>query len=130
MRVDGEDVPAVVQSLAPDVNQSTRTRNAIFRIEPSGASVLPGQVARLAIAEQVSQEGFWVPTTALSRGTRGLWSLFVAEEGAVVRREVELLDTVGPNSFVRGTLSPEDKIITSGTHRVVVGQKVTDQSLL
>jgi len=85
---------------------------------------------RLAVTEQVAQAGFWVPTTALTRGTRGLWSLFVAEEGAVERRDVELLDNVGTNSFVRGTLGPEDKIITSGTHRVVVGQKVAAQNLL
>jgi len=125
--VEGETISAIVQSLAPDVSQTTRTRNAIFRLDPTEAIVLPGQVVRLAMAEQVSQAGFWVPTTALTRGTRGLWSLFVAEDGAVVRHDVELLDTVGPNSFVRGTLSPEDKIITSGTHRVVVGQKVVAQ---
>jgi len=46
----------------------------------------------------------------------------------IARRDVELLDTVGTDSFVRGTLQSGDAIVASGTHRVVVGQRVTTQS--
>lgn len=127
--VSGETVQATLQSLAPDVSQTTRTRNAIFRLHQADVVVLPGQVVRLALDQQVSQPGYWVPTTALTRGTRGLWSVFVVENSQVARRDVELLDTVGSNSFVRGSLQPAEQIITNGTHRIVVGQQVTGLSL-
>ncbi len=127
LTIDGQPITAVVQSLAPDVQQSSRTRNVILRLHAGEQQVLPGQVVRLAVTEEVSEPGYWVPTTALTRGTRGLWSLYVVENDVIVRRDVELLDTVGTESFVRGTLQPGDEIVASGTHRVVLGQRVTTQ---
>lgn len=126
--IDGETVTAVVKSRAPDVQQTSRTRNVILRLDADGQHVLPGQVVRLAVSEQVDQPGYWVPTTALTRGTRGLWSLYVVEGNVVARRDVELLDTVGTDSFVRGTLQPGDEVIASGTHRVVLGQRVSTET--
>jgi len=125
--VAGVLVQATVQSLAPDVQQSTRTRNVILRLQPSKKPVFPGQVVRLAVTEEVAQAGYWLPTTALTRGTRGLWSVYVVEENIIARHDVELLDTIGSDSFVRGTLQPGDQIVASGTHRVVLGQRVTVQ---
>jgi len=124
LRIAGAPIMATVQALAPDVHRTSRTRNVILRLESSTVSALPGQVVRLAVTEQVEQAGFWVPTTALTRGTRGLWSLYVVEDGVVHRCDVEVLDTVGSDSFVRGTLQAGDGVIASGTHRVVVGQQV------
>jgi len=122
--IAGKTVKATVQSLAPDVQRTSRTRNVILRLESSTLAGLPGQVVRMAVTEQVEEPGFWVPTTALTRGTRGLWSLFVVVDHVVARRDIEVLDTVGSHSFVRGTLQPGDAIVVSGTHRVVVGQRV------
>ena len=47
------------------------------------------------------------------------------EHQVIARRDVELLDTSGTASFVRGTMLPGDQIVSSGTHRVVVGQYVS-----
>ena len=127
LRVAGQLVKATVRSLAPDVQRTSRTRNVILSLQPGSKQVLPGQVVRLAVTEQVKDAGYWVPTTALTRGVRGLWSLYVVEEGVVTRRDVEVLDTVGSDSFVRGTLQQGDAVIASGTHRVVVGQRVVAQ---
>ena len=127
--VEGKTVDAQVYSKAPDVDRTTRTQNVIFRLAAPSQGVLPGQVVRVAIDEQVGQAGYWVPTTALTRGTRGLWNVYVVETAGefqeIARRDVELLDTVGQRSFVRGTLQTGDQIVASGTHRVVVGQKVS-----
>jgi len=135
--VDGYSVQATVHSLAPEVDRATRTRNVIFKLKAAQpdsleTSVLPGQVFRFAAEQRVEKSGYWVPTTALTRSTRGLWSVYVVEsteerdtgEGLIARRDVELLDTVDERSFVRGTLRPGDQVVTSGTHRVVVGQRV------
>jgi len=124
LKIAGKTIKATVQSLAPEVQRTSRTRNVILRLDASASEVLPGQVVRLALNEQVKELGYWVPTTALTRGTRGLWSLYVVDESVVTRRDVEVLDTVGSDSFVRGTLQPGDTVVASGTHRVVVGQRV------
>ncbi len=119
---------AVVQSLAPDVDRQTRTRNVILRLTDSAATVYPGQVVRIEVDESVGESGYWLPTTALSRGVRGLWSVFVVDDSengqVVVRRDVELLDSVGERSFVRGTLQPGERVVASGVHKLVVGQRV------
>ncbi|MEM8944319.1 MAG: efflux RND transporter periplasmic adaptor subunit [Planctomycetota bacterium] len=128
LQIGGETLTAVVQSLAPDVQQTSRTRNVILRLAADQQTALPGQVVRLAVSEEVQQPGYWVPTTALTRGTRGLWSVYVVDDGMIGRRDIELLDTIGTDSFVRGTLQQGDEIVASGTHRVVLGQRVTTQS--
>jgi multidrug efflux pump subunit AcrA (membrane-fusion protein) len=127
--VDGRQLPATVKALAPDVDITTRTRNVILQLECSGESLcLPGQLVRIAIREKVPMAGFWVPTTALTSAAHGLWTLYVAEEKndrlVVGRRNIELLDTSGDHSFVRGTLRSGDLIISDGTHRIVPGQAV------
>ena len=128
LAVGSNTIDATIQSLAPDVQQTTRTRNVILRLQSQSQPVFPGQVVRLAVTEQVAEAGYWVPTTALTRGTRGLWSVYVVVDDVVARRDVELLDTVGNESFVRGTLRDGDAIVASGAHRVVVGQRVTAQA--
>ena len=127
--IAGKHIRAKVRSVAPDVQQSTRTRNVTLRLLSDEHEVFPGQVARLAVTEEVPAAGYWVPTTALTRGTRGLWSLFVVEDDVVTRRDVELLDTVGADSFVRGTLQSGDEVVASGAHRIVVGQHVVVQNV-
>jgi len=127
--IDQMPIQATVQSLAPDVQRTSRTRNVILRLQSSESALFPGQVVRLVVTEQVEESGYWVPTTALTRGIRGLWSLYVVEEGVVRRCDVEVLDTVGNDSFVRGTLQPGDAVIANGMHRVVVGQRVKTQSV-
>lgn len=138
--VDGYSVQARVRSLAPEVDRATRTRNVVFELisdlEAKQSGPLPGQVFRFAAEQRVEKSGYWVPTTALSRSTRGLWSVFVVQaldeskatantgQGEIARRDVELLDNVENHSFVRGTLRAGDQVVTSGTHRVVVGQRV------
>lgn len=46
--------------------------------------VSSGQVARLEIAETISNSGYWLPTTALIQGGRGLWSCYIIGEPAEV----------------------------------------------
>ena len=132
--VAGEQVLAEVQSLSAEVDDTTRTRLVRLRLDPGQPGMLPGQVVRLAIAEQVTESGYWVPTVALTKGTRGLWSLYVVEspdeQAVAARRDVELLDTVGNQSFVRGALQAGDQIISSGAHRIVSGQRVLPQAEL
>lgn len=127
--VASRPIRSAVRSLAPDVDVTTRTRNVILQLyDLDSTTTLPGQMVRMIIHEPVDLTGYWVPTTALTRGTGGLWALYVVESGSkhsiAARREIELLDTIGDQSFVRGTLQPGEAVIESGIHRLVPGQKV------
>lgn len=131
--VDGREYSATVKSLLPELNSSTRTISAILTL-PDDAVAAPGEVVRVAIANRIQQRGYWLPATALVRSDRGLWSTYAlspatnqseTEDFTVQRQEVEVLLTAGDRVFVRGTLQPGDRVVATGTHRIVVGQRVT-----
>ena len=77
-----------------------------------------------------------MPVTALTEGSRGLWtanvvtpiaSEQVAINGAthrVVPRSVEVLHKQESEVFVRGALAAGDQFITGGSHRIVPNQLV------
>lgn len=126
--IQGQSHSATLRLLLPQLHQATRTRTALFDLKASHG-IVPGQVARLEIEEQISVSGYPVPSTALIKGSRGLWSVYVVEKNpdgstVIARRDVELLWTQGDHSLVRGTLQAGDQIVATGAHRVVPGQKV------
>ena len=128
LTIRGELKQATVYSLRPELDPNTRTRNAIFRLEDSG-DLVPGQVVRVGLSEYVPTPGYWVPTDALTPRKRGLWAVYVVDDSGVAsRRDVELIETQGDRSFVRGTLTEGEKIIAVGAHRVVAGQRVQARS--
>ncbi len=131
IRVGKRNLKAKASGVLPELDATTRTRTVVFKIDSSQADqAVPGEIVRIALDETNEMDGYWIPTTSLARGSRGLWSAYVVEEDAdrssqvVARRDVEVLHTSGDRSFVRGTLQPGDQVIASGVHRVVVGQVV------
>ncbi|MGF1581417.1 MAG: efflux RND transporter periplasmic adaptor subunit [Gemmataceae bacterium] len=116
--------------ILPELDAQTRTREVIFQLD-EGAPYLgvPGQIARLALEEERPTNGYWVPSTALVRSSRGLWAVYVVKKetddtGIVQRREVEVFYTEGDRVLTRGTLRPNDLVITTGVHRDVPKQRV------
>jgi RND family efflux transporter MFP subunit len=135
--IQGESFNAVVASRFPEVDPATRTRTVVLALDRSASErIVHGQLVRLELEETVEATGFWLPTTALTQGERGLWSALVAEElrssgGSmpsglirVARRDLEVLHSESERVLVRGTLHAGDQVITAGTHRVVPGQVV------
>lgn len=122
--IDGAATPAVVQSVRPELDPETRTRNVVLRLQAS-EGLVPGQIARVGIRETVAGEGCWVPTAALTPDRRGLWSLLIVDEGNhAAARPVEVIENDGDRSFVRGALQADERVIIEGVHRVVAGQGV------
>ncbi len=112
--------------MLPELDPTTRTRSLFVRMKQSAA---PGEVVRLIVRETVRSDGYWLPISALARGTRGLWSCFALEEqegevSTISRRAVEVTFTDGERAYVRGTLRDGDRIVRAGTDRIVVGQRV------
>jgi RND family efflux transporter MFP subunit len=136
IKIGGQLFDATVKGLLPEVDLATRTRTVILGLAGSAAGdVVHGQVARLQLDETVEANGYWLPSTALTKGVRGLWTCFVVvnatrndsverEEFRVERRDVEVMHTESNRVLVRGTLNSADRVISSGTHRVVPGQLV------
>ena len=124
---------AKVTSILPEVERATRTQTVVLTLEEAAAyQVAPGAIARLNVTQNILTSGFWLPTTALIKGERGLWSCYVLVEsvkspenmGVIEARDVEVLHTQGDRVLVRGTLQPGEKAIVNGTHRIVPGQSV------
>ncbi len=109
------------------VDVRTRTVSAIFDVEAGTARA--GEVARLQLETGISGQGFRVPASALTEGSRGLWSvqtLVAGEDGSwiVEPRVVETLHVEIDRAFVRGAVNEGDRIVASGLQRVTAGQRV------
>ncbi|MCA9183747.1 MAG: efflux RND transporter periplasmic adaptor subunit, partial [Planctomycetales bacterium] len=126
---------AFLDRMGPTLSESTRTRQVILRLdESSSQQVSIGAAVLVTVMQPVASQGFWVPTRALTVGSRGLWAVYVAvptsqspQEYApqvVERRQVELLRAHGEWSEIRGAISSSDKLIVAGVHRITPGQLV------
>ena len=114
---------AQLRSLLPEVNPNTRTVTAVFTF--TGQNIPLGAVVELPLRQRVSSDGFWVPIEALTAMNRGLWGLFIIDaENTVQRRLVEIVHNEGDRAFVRGLLSTSDRVVATGTQRIVAGQRV------
>jgi RND family efflux transporter MFP subunit len=121
------EVPAVLRSMTGIIDQSLRTVTTLFDVGDVEA-VNAGAVVRIALPREIDERGVWVPISSLSESSRGLWSIYIAEnEGATWTaqpRLVEIVHTDGVRAFVRGTLQDGEKVIIAGLSRLVPGQLV------
>jgi multidrug efflux pump subunit AcrA (membrane-fusion protein) len=130
VQVGSVSLPATITALLPELDPTSRTVTAVLTIQPE-APVTVGQTVRLVLTETQPGEGFWLPSTALVPGERGLWSVYVAtpqsdsDRFTVARRDVEVLHTEGDRILIRGLVQPGEEVIASGAHRVVPGQAVS-----
>ena len=140
LEIGGVEHSATALQVLSKIDAATRCVSAVFELEESEIEVFPGQVVRLALERTVAEEGMWIPTTALTRGLRGLWNCYAVVEATssggaqggryrVERRQVEVLHAEGDRVYVRGTLRDGERIVSEGTHRLVAGQPVTPNEI-
>ncbi|EHJ94665.1 efflux RND transporter periplasmic adaptor subunit [Vreelandella boliviensis] len=129
LSVNGAAIRAEVRARLPQVDRDSRTQTLVVSLgEPRSA--VPGDLAELRYTITEPASGYWVPLDSLQAAERGLWNVLVAEplvsdHYRVAQASVELLHSEGDQAFVRGTLAPGMRLITSGTHRISPGQQVT-----
>ena len=125
--IAGRTVPARIKHRVPDIDPRTRTVSLIFALGED-VRAADGEVVVFRHSYAISGIGFWVPTTALTQGLRGLWSVYALDEDGpstrVRREEVHVLYAETDRAYVRGTLQSGDRIIINGLRRVVPGQHV------
>lgn len=130
VQVGNQRYQGQVKTLLPEVDNQSRTVMAVLTL-PKDAAVSMGQTAKLVLAQRQTQPGFWLPSTAVIAGERGLWSAYVLKSTdqdqvfSVARRDLEVLHTAGDLIYVRGMLNPQEQVIAKGTHRLAPGQLVT-----
>lgn len=129
--VEGTCYPATVRAVLPELDPLTRTRTVILELDHSAAGqFVAGQVVRMETRDRLDASGYWIPTAALARGRRGLWSTLVIQSDpttgieTVTPQDIEILYTEGQRSLVRGMLKTGDRVVSGGTHRIVPGQLV------
>ena len=144
VKIGQKTYQAKVSSILPEVDPATRTRTIVMTLEPSAAQlVVPKQIVQLEIIQTIPTAGYWLPTKAMVRGERGLWSCYALVEQKnlqenstssnvsatklyqVEQRDVEVIHAEGDRVLVRGTIQSGDSIIVSGTQRIVNGQLVS-----
>lgn len=120
-------VDAKLRAVTGVIDANARTIATVFDI--NGDAVPAGAVVRLALDRSIDERGVWVPIGALTEGSRGLWSVYVAEEArgswAAQRRPVEIVQAEADRAYVRGALTSGDKVILEGITRLSPGMPVT-----
>lgn len=122
----GGDIAARFRASTGVVDTRSRSVTAVFDVEGHAQA---GQVARLRLDQAIGTEGFWVPTSALAEGRRGLWSVYVLEADTygtytIAPHVVETVRIDSGRAFVRGAVVNGAVILRSGLDRVTPGQRV------
>lgn len=129
VEVNGRSYGGQVTALLPELDDASQTVTVVVALSADAQPVV-GATTRLVVKEQQDELGYWLPTSALVAGERGLWSTYVLGEVEgdnlyeVSRREVEVLYTESDRVFVRGLLRAGEEVIMGGTNRLVPGQLV------
>ncbi len=132
--VRGQSYQGKVLGIRPDRNTTTRTVIVLVGLKAPGSAIKVGDLATLRVTQDVERTGFWVPLSALTEGTRGLWTCYVASPlpddsdtkatHEVDSRPVELLHQTEDRGYVIGPLTEDELLISEGLHRLVPQQKV------
>lgn len=124
---DRGPVEVKLRTVTGVIDQNLRTVMTVFDIKNAN-QIDAGAVVRISLPKTLDERGFWVPVSALSESSRGLWSLSVAEAvptGWIANpRLVEVVHTDGARAFVRGTVRDGERYIVTGLSRLVPGQRV------
>lgn len=121
--VAGQTVRARLISIASTLNPSTRTVALLFKLAPDGG-VPMGEIARVDVIRTLDAPGAWVPLSALREGRKGLWTLFVVDDGAIATEDVAVVHVTGSSAFVAGGFPDGAIYAVDGLERLVPGQRV------
>ena len=155
-----EAIPGEVIRVAPAIDERTRKIELVLRpvLDPTSDAVvsarhadsptvskstcaawLIGTAVTVEMRKGGVESGLWIPAEALTSGTRGLWSLYLAKSqtddsanafATVERCEVEVLRNAGDWVEIRGPLKGDERLVVRGIHRLTHGQVVRVEAQL
>lgn len=128
LSADQGEVSATLRAVTGVIDANQRTVTTIFDINNID-EVTSGAVVRITLSRDVTEQGLWVPVSALAESQRGLWSVYLARsEGETIRAQksvVEIVHSEGDRAYVRGAIRNGDLVIIDGLQRITPGQAVT-----
>ena len=136
--IGNDAIEAKVKTKSP-LESTAGSRTVSFQITGSIASGnwSFGQTVKIRFLTTTDNSGYWVPVSALSRESTGLWSVLVAKRESVEAAEpngselkvqrnlLELIQLEDEWALAQGTFEENEFVIVNGGHRVVPGQTVT-----
>ncbi|MCM0591144.1 MAG: efflux RND transporter periplasmic adaptor subunit [Gloeotrichia echinulata DEX184] len=131
LKIAEQVITGKVTSILPLLDSTTRTVTVIFNLNQT-RGIRSGQIVSVELSQSIPLSGYWLPTGALVKGTRGLWSCYVLGKAnpknprmfSIKRKDLEVLSIQGDRLLVRGTLTPGDQVIIEGADRIVADQMV------
>ncbi len=139
LSLHGQLILARLKAIIPELDPTTRTQTVILDLdpnfEPNAELFQPvgavGEIVSLNLEQSIEQTGFWLPVSALTRGVKGLWSVFlVLKEGqdtdrfVVQRSDVEIVQIDSNRVLINGTIKDGDRVVISGVQKLAPGQRV------
>ncbi|WP_063368265.1 efflux RND transporter periplasmic adaptor subunit [Pseudoalteromonas luteoviolacea] len=121
--VGGTVYQAQKRSGGTNLDPISRTVQLRFSL-PEDALVFSGQMAVMTIAKKQQKNGYWVPISALTNGTRGTWQIYQIEQGRLQPTAVEVLHSDGQYAYIDGDFMNGTEILANGTHKVAANIKV------
>ncbi len=120
----GRQFPGEVSFVAPTVDTTSRRVLIKGRVPNPDRLLLPGMFATVS-AELGERTGYLVPEDAVVSDPAGFFVWRIGSEDAAERVPVAVGAREGGRVEIEAALEPGDRIVTAGTHKVRVGEKVT-----
>ena len=123
---DGSEYPfkGLVDFASPQVDPTTGTFSVRAEMPNPEHVLLPGEFTRLKVLKDVLTNTVNVPSNALEIERGGAYIYVVRPDSVVERRFVETGPETGNNVIIERGLSPDEKIVTEGFHKLRHGMKV------
>ena len=124
---------AIVKAIIPVRDGRTRTVDVILSLSRQSVQLRVGDLAKLELNMKVNQGGLWLPVSALSEDTRGIWSVYTVQPVTtqedipvfkVQRYGIEIIHAGSDRVFVQSLVNENLRIVVDGLHRIVPGQLV------
>ncbi len=137
-RTSGERLVGTITRIVPQQNRRTLTVDVVISLDTEFENILPGELVDWELSTEVEAPGAWLPRTALTSASRGLWAVYATAQPTnlfsvaenvfrLERRQVEVIHISGEKVFVRGALKTGDRALAGGLQRVAPGQHVIDE---
>ena len=123
---DGSEYPfkGLVDFASPQVDPTTGTFSVRAEMPNPDHVLLPGESTRVKVLKDVLTNAVNVPSKALEIERGGAYIYVVRPDSVVERRFVETGPETGNNVIIERGLSPDEKIVTEGFHKLRHGMKV------
>ena len=123
---DGSEYPfkGLVDFASPQVDPTTGTFSVRAEMPNPDHVLLPGEFTRVKVLKDVLTNAVNVPSKALEIERGGAYIYVVRPDSVVERRFVGTGPETGNNVIIERGLSPDEKIVTEGFHKLRHGMKV------